>query len=442
MKAHLDYLKYRLDSSFWFVPGLMIIGAIVLSFAMVALDRTLVAASVDVSGWLYSATPDGARQLLTTIASSIITVTSLVFSMTLIALTLASQQLGPRLLENFMRNKPNQLVLGFFVATFVYSLLVLRTVSDIDGAGFVPSCATVLAIVMSIFSFAILIFFIHHVAESIQADSVIANVSDNLDRLIAVSFDRKDAGLERDEPNEETAWPEDFDERAIAVCGTESGYIQTLDIESLKKLAIDESVVLKLDCRPGHFVVEGHPVAYVYSRGEMSDQLPGQVFTRFVIGPKRTTAQDVEYEIRVIAEIAVRALSPGINDYYTAVTCIDRLTAAIVSIMNHDVGVPDIYDEAGKVVLRTVPPDFGGLLDTAFNDIRQCAHGITAVTIRLLESLAVLAQASKDRNHSTAIERHVEMVGRAAAEFIYEPCDKADAEARLKTARDLLQAET
>ncbi len=438
MKAQFDYLRYKLDSSFWFLPGLMIVAAIAASFAMVSLDRALLDASIDVSGWLYSATPDGARQLLTTVASSIITVTSLVFSMTLIALTLASQQLGPRLLENFMRNRVNQFVLGFFVATFVYALLVLRTVSDIDEAHFVPSCATVAAIGMSIVSFGILIFFIHHVAQSIQADAVVANVAGNLDRLIADNLAKpgKDAP-----PADDATWPEDFETKGASICAAGSGYIQTLDIDALADLAVERDVVLRLDCRPGHFVVAGCPVAHVFPGDALSDELQKEIFAKFVIGPKRTPAQDLEYEIRVIAEIAVRALSPGINDYYTATTCVDRLTAALVSIMRCTFPPQDIGDGKGRIVLRTTPLDFRGLMDTAFNDIRQSAAGNTAVTVRLLEALKVMAQAIRRDDQRKAVENHVAMIERSVAEFIFDPSDRSDAETRLESVRQILSRE-
>ena len=434
MKAHLKYLAYKLDTSFWFVPGLMIAVAIAFSFAMVSLDHALQNASIDVSTWLYGATPDGARQLLTTIASSTITVTSLVFSMTLVALTLASQQLGPRLLENFIRNRANQLVIGFFVATFVYSLLVLRAVSDVAGTQFVPICATVVAIGLSIVSSGILIFFIHHVAQSIQADAVVANVSANLDRLIAGHFaETEDCGPAM--PADE-AWPADFDDKATPVHAMESGYVQTLDIHALKNLAADRKTTLRLKYRPGHFIVKGSPIAHYYFPGtDGPDNLSKEITSKFVIGPKRTSAQDVEYEMRVIAEIAIRALSPGINDFYTAITSVDRLTAALASVMGRRFPSADFRDERGKIVLRTVPPDFGGLLDTAFNDIRQSARGNTAVTIRLLESLTVLAKMSVREEHKGVIGKHIDMVGRSAAEFIFDPNDKSDAEERLREAR-------
>jgi uncharacterized membrane protein len=435
MKAHLKYLVYTLNASFWFLPGLMMLAAIVLSFAMLWLDHALQDAAIDVSNWLYGASPQGARQLLTTIASSTITVTSLVFSMTLVALTLASQQLGPRLLENFMRNKANQLVIGYFVATFVYSLLVLRAVRDVAGSQFVPLCATATAIGLSIISSGVLIAFIHHVAKSIQADAVVADVSEHLDELIARQFAETD---DRELAKLDGAWPDDFYERATPICASESGYIQTLDIPALKNLAIERNMILRLERRPGHFVVEGSPIAYFLAGTDGSREISKEINRGFVIGPKRTAAQDIEYEIRVIAEIAIRALSPGINDSYTAVTCVDRLTAVLASVMNRRFPPADFGDDRGRIVLRTVPPDFKGMLDAAFNDIRQSAQNNTAVTIRLLESLTVLAKMSMRDEHKDAIAKHMDMVGRAAAQFIFEPEDKSDAEKRLKETRRAL----
>jgi uncharacterized membrane protein len=435
MRAQLIYLKYKLSSSYWFVPGLMILGAIALAFGIVRLDHALLDASIDVSGWLYSGTPAGARQLLATIASAIITATSLVFSMTLIALTLASQQLGPRLLENFKRDRVNQSVLGFFVATFVYSLLVLLAVSDVDKAKFVPVCATVGAIAMSIVSFGFLIFFIHHVAGSIQADDVVANVSNSLERLIEANLVDAPEGADAPKPTSPGGWPEDFEDNAVPVRAVESGYIETLDFAALESLSVEQKVVMRVDCRPGHFVVRGFPIAYVYPTANFSDELRRDIDRNIVFGPKRTPAQDVEYEIRVIAEIAVRALSPSLNDYYTAVNCVDRLTAALVSILHRDFPPADRCDAEGKVVLRTVPPDFEGMLGTAFHDIRQSAHGNTAVTTRLLEALSVLALASRHEDQRQAVERQAEMIGRAAAEFIFDSNDRSDVDRRLDAVR-------
>lgn len=297
-----------------------------------------------------------------------------------------------------------------------------------------------MAIAMSIASFAILIFFIHHVAESIQADAVIASVSENLDKLIRSSFGARDDDGAANDADVTDGWRADFDDRAVPVCGDTSGYIQTLDLDALRSLAIEWKFRIRLDCRPGHFVVAGYPLAFVAADGELPDDLHKRILATFVFGPKRTPAQDVEYEIRVLAEIAMRALSPGVNDHYTAITCVDRLTAALAPILRRRIPNGDIPDDDGRIVLRTLPPDFRGMLDAAFNDIRQSAVKNTAVTIRLLESLSVLARQCTCDDRCEDIGRHVEMVARAAEEFIFEPNDRTDVEARLETARGNLLA--
>jgi uncharacterized membrane protein len=445
MMAQLAYWKYKLDSSFWFIPGLMTLVGIAFSFAMVALDRSLESRSIDVTPWLYGASPDGARQLLTTIASSVITATSLVFSMMLVALTLASQQLGPRLLESFMRDRLNQLVLGSFVATFVYALLVLRAVREGGPEEFVPYCATSMAIALSIMTFGILIFFIHHVGASIQSDAVVARVGLDLETLIDKTLkpgarDKGDQTARDAARDRGYAFPEDFDATAAGVCVAASGYLQTADFDSLKRLAAKRGLRIRLDCRPGHFLVAAVPVAFVHPAGRVDDAVRDEIRRALVTGPKRTPAQDMEYEIRVMAEIAIRALSPGINDYYTAVRCVDGLTASLASILAREFPDPALRDDDGNVVLLTMPCEFEGLVRAAFDDIRQSAQGNTAVTIRLVDAIDTLSSLCGEDGHRHALERQLDMLVRSAEELIFEPNDRADVVRRAAAARKSLAA--
>jgi uncharacterized membrane protein len=443
MMAQLAYWKYKIDSSFWFIPGLMTIAGIALSFVMVAIDRDLESRSIDVTPWLYSASPDGARQLLTTIASSVITATSLVFSMMLIALTLASQQLGPRLLESFMRDRINQFVLGSFVATFVYALLVLRAVREGDSGEFVPYCAASMAIALSIVTFGILIFFIHHVAASVQSDAVVARVGRDLESLVDKTLgpdvrNNGDCDARNARRDSRSVFLDDFDASAVGVCLVQSGYLQTADTSSLKRLASERGLRIRLDCRPGHFLVASVPVAFVGPAGRVDDAVQDEIRRALVTGPKRTPAQDMEYEVRVMAEIAIRALSPGINDYYTAVRCVDGLTASLASIMAREFPDPALCDDSGNVVLLTMPSEFGGLVRAAFDDIRQSAQGNTAVTIRLVDAIGTLSSLCRHDGHRRALERQLKMLVRSAEEFVFEPNDRTDVVQRTAAARKSL----
>ena len=171
-------------TTYWAVPSVMALTALALSVGMIQLDRTLTPKLLGTLSWVYTGGPEGARAVLSTIAGSMITVAGVTFSITIVALTLASQQFGPRLLRSFLRDLGNQIVLGTFVSTFVYCLLVLRTVRGNDDAQFVPHLAVTLGVVLAMLSLGVLIFFIHHVSTSIQASQIIASVAADLEASI------------------------------------------------------------------------------------------------------------------------------------------------------------------------------------------------------------------------------------------------------------------
>ena len=181
MRIKIMNFWYRLQASFWFVPALMTAAAIFLSFIIPEIDKDFLYRESTQHWWIYSGGPDGARTVLSVIAGSMISVVGVVFSITIVVLSLASSQFGPRLIRNFMNVRANQMVLGTFVATFTYGILVLRTVNASVEARFVPGLTVTIAIVMSLFGLGVLIYFIHNVSESIQAQNIIARVRRDLD---------------------------------------------------------------------------------------------------------------------------------------------------------------------------------------------------------------------------------------------------------------------
>ena len=226
MHAHLRYLWYRLTSTLWVAPALMISSAVLLAFGMLYLDTVAPQPWFEQLRWLLRIGPEGARQVLATIAGSMITVASLVFSMTLITLQLASSQLGPRLITRFVRDTVNQIVLGTFVATFVYAILVLQTVSESGPEPFVPRLSLMVALVLALISLLWLIYFIHHVASSIQADTVIADLGEQLSGAIERRFPEID--LPGGRPLE-APFLDRLAEAPGVVAAPASGYVQAID---------------------------------------------------------------------------------------------------------------------------------------------------------------------------------------------------------------------
>ena len=254
----LGKLWDSLHSSYWFVPTLMAGLAIALAFAMLTLDQSGKSGPIEKLAWIYAGGPDGARTLLSTIAGSMITVAGTAFSITIVALTLASSQFGPRLLRNFMRDTGNQVVLGTFIATFIYCLLVLRTVRGDDYNVFVPQISVTVGIVLAMTSIGVLIYFIHHASTSIQAWHVIGEVGSDLDKAIDRLFPQK---IGYGGAGDKRRWVEEipvgFDREASPILATSSGYLQAIDDDKLMKIAKSKQLLVRIKHRPGKFVVKG-----------------------------------------------------------------------------------------------------------------------------------------------------------------------------------------
>ena len=427
MKA--TFLKYfdRLRSSFWFLPSLMALGALGFAFFTVWLDETVTSEWLLSIDWIYGGGAEGASAVLQTIAGSMITTAGVVFSLTLVALSLASQQFGPRMLRNFMRDTTNQLVLGTFVATFLYCLLVLRNVRRVEDALFVPHLSVTFGVALALASLWVLIYFIHHVSVSIQADEIVARVGKELREAIARFFpdERGDNDGQALPSVEHPELPESFERDSLGVVAAEDGYMHLIDDNALQELAEKTDTVIRVEHRPGQYVVAGTILARVWPADRIEDAVSDRVNSAFVFGNQRTPGRDIEFSVQQLVEVAVRASSPGINDPFTAIACIDRLGSALYCAA-HRV-MPSAYrlDEHHRLRVVLQPITFAGMVDAAFNQIRQNAASSAAVTIRLLEVLAVVAAGTRRERDRAVLRRHADMVARGARAGISEENDLA-----------------
>ena len=444
MKALL--LKYwdRIRSSLWFVPAVMACLAVALATAVVELDKVVGEDWLRRVDWIYSGGAEGASLLLGTVAGSMVAIAGTVFSMTLVALSLASSQLGPRLLRNFMRDTVNQVVLGTFVATFVYCLLVLRTVRRADEVAFVPHLAVSVALLLAMVSIGVLIYFIHHVSVSIQADEVIARVGKELDEGIDRLFPDHigQSGAEFSAAPNEDELPAAFARAARPVGAQEDGYLQLIDADPLMALASQEDLLLRLERRPGHYVIKGQALVMVWPGDRLSEEVAEQVNAAFVLGNQRTAVQDIEFLFNQLVEIAVRALSPGINDPFTAVACVDRLGSALCRLARRDRPPALRYDEDQRLRLVARGASFAGIVDTAFNQIRQSARANPALAIRMLDVIAQIARHVRRAPDATCLQRHADMIVRGAREAVPEADDRLAVEAAFTLATQALAEAT
>lgn len=419
MKARIQKFLYGLSEAFWLVPGLMTLGGIVLALGLVMLDRRGIPAQHDLldSPWLYSGGGTGARTLLGAIASSSIGVAGTVFSITIAALSLAAGQMGPRLLRNFTKDRGNQFTLGAFLATFAYSLMVLRTVRGEDQGDFVPHISLTVGIVLALVCVGTLVFFVGHMASRINVDTVIGLVSHDVRQAIeSLAAEEEEAA-----PPEESFWRD-----ASQIRDSRRGYLQQLDSEGLADWAREHGTAIRLLVRPGNYVFPGAPIAVMLPEVEGADEA---VRSATALGSQRASSGDIEYAVRQLVEVAVRALSPGINDPHTALTVLDQLGAALC-------GIAPLYLRTGVVLrddqLALVVPhvDYGGLTDAMFHLIRQNASKSPAVLIRMLEVLTAVASCEQTPQRLGALQRHADLVLGDARREILTPSDFADVQSR------------
>ena len=428
MKTKILIFLESLKSSFWFIPALMICAAMVMAFYMVTLDRDLTINSLRFYGFMYATSPEGARSVLSTIAGSMMTVAGVIFSITIVALNLASSQFGPRLLRNFMQDRGTQFVLGTFVATFIYCLLVLRSVNTAGEDSFVPSFSVNFAVLLAFLNVAVLIFFIHHIATSIQADEVITTVSRELQRGLGRIFNQQQKEQAGDiiGPIAELQKENVAHYFTQAIAARENGYVQAIDFDELLLAASDNDLLIRVIVKAGQFVVAGSTLAIVSSEEEAGDTCMLRLAEPFIIGEQRTSQQDAEYSIHQLVEVAIRALSPGINDPYTAIDCIDKLASALCFLTTRELPGENCFDGEGKLRLIIKPFTFAGMMNASFDQIRQYGSTSVAVTIRLLEMLTLIAAQTTRTEQRQAVQRQGEMILRTSRKALPEQNDKED----------------
>jgi uncharacterized membrane protein len=394
--TRLSSLWGRLHTSFWFLPAAMSGVAVALSIVLVQFDVWLGVGVVPKFNLLYTFGPEGARAILSVIASSMITVASLIFSITMLTLQLASSQFGPRVLRNFMRDRSNQIVLGTFIATFLYCLLVLRTVRGTEESSFVPHLSVAFGALLAIASVAVLIYFIHHIATSIRIETLLANLAAEtrsaVDRLYPERMSQ-DPSRNKDETVEHLM-PGDFERGARHVHADSSGYVQRIGVDALMQIATEHHLVVRIEARPGRFVSKGDAMLSAYPRDRVSDEIANDLGGALVIGLDRTPEQDLEFSIRRIVELAQRSLSSGINDPTTALYCIDRLGEVFGRLADREIPSPMRFDEKRQLRIVTEINSLGDLACHAFAAIAR--YGITDVDViaRLLSSMDILSRSS------------------------------------------------
>jgi len=390
-----DWRDEALRTNLWLIPAIESLAAVALFAATVSLDEAAYHGALRLPSWVISGSPDAARQILSSLAGAIITVVGVVFSIVIVTLTLASQQFGPRMLRTFIRDRGAQVTLGTFVATFFYAMLALISI----GSTFVPHLSVTVALALTATDLGVLIYFIHHIATAIQLPAVIASIAHDLARAIdaeAVPASAGDSSLGAGTSLNGTASVNGpsaeillarLDRSGRVVAAPASGYLQFVRHATLVRIAAEHDAVIRLHYRPGHFITQGHPMAAVWPP-EAATVVGRRLETVHITGPLRTLSQDIAFGIDQLVEIAIRALSPAVNDTFTALTCIDWLGDSLCKIAVDWHPQPVHRDRLGTIRLITVPVSYERLVQRSFEKVRQAAGGMPAVLIRQLDALA------------------------------------------------------
>lgn len=359
--------------------------------------------------WGYSGGAEGARALLGAVASSSIGVASTIFSITIAALSLASGQMGPRLLRNFVRDSRNQLALGIFVGTFAYALVVLRTVRTEQEGAFVPHAAVTGGIALALVCVAILVWFVHHIATSINVERVVDAVHDDLIKAVqSGTLESADFARVSFEPGS-----------PVVVAG--SNYLQALDLSGLSDWAAKTQTKVRLTVRPGDYVPAGLPIAETLPNRDEAVEVLTRACT---FGSQPAAVQDLEYSVRQLTEIAVRALSAGINDPFTAGSVLERFGDALCRMAPRFLPTGAVQRD-GEIVLLHPVTDYGGLCDAMFRAIRQNGSSSAFVLIRLLDVLLKIAQVERTTTRLEQLARHADLA-LAAGQHLSDDAARSD----------------
>jgi len=436
----IKQLYSNLRSSFWFAPSVIVAYSIALAVILVEADSAV--SDQWLAQWprLFGAGPAGARDMLSTIAGSMMTIMGVTFSMTLVALTLASSQYTSRILRNFMRSHVTQYTLGVFAGIFSYCLIVLRTIRGSGEVEFVPGLAVFFAFVLALGSVGVLIVFIHHIASSIQASSIIASVAKESIAVIDRLFPEK-IGQGPDENEDKDQVLLSLEKKTWrTVPAKVSGYIQNVNSDALLRLARDRKTILRMEHGIGDYIVEETGLASLALEDPLDQETIAALNSYYNISSYRTVEQDPAFGVRQIVDIALKALSPGINDTSTAVMCIDYLAAILARLASRQLPSSHRYEE-GELRVITIVQTFKSLLDDSFDQIRRSAEGNVAVMERMLSAIENIASLTTNPYRRRALCEQIQRIDELADRTIESAHDRARIEKRLMHVRERFESE-
>lgn len=428
----------KLLTTIWFVPALISTGLLIFAIGLFIIDQQF-----DAHNWSWTSTLQigtvGIRQVLSVTTSAIISLTGVVFSISVVALTLAANQFGSKILYNFLRDEKNKVVLGLLIGSFLYGLALLSVIdTHTDSSQQIPIISVIGSLLITILAVIGMIYFIHNISTTIQADQIISLIGQELNQAIEETL------LDLDDRHTIQSAKQKWDIATHAmpvetIYAATSGYVEFIDLDKLNKIAEKESQHIELLLRPGEFIIESAPIIRIYDNEGIGENYTNLVRLCVSLGRKRTPFSDIEYAIMQLLQIAVRALSPGMNDSLTAISCIDWLSSSLGRMANKRFPYHYLEDQNG--IIRIKKPEFGfaDAVDTMFHPLRQNASGNEMVMIHLLETISRILQVSKNTQYSQALFHHAELILEASKESFQNTSDKNEITKRFEKCQKVFE---
>lgn len=425
---HFRLLQYKenIYASFWVLPLLMSLAMLALCTGLLVLEE-----AYGINSFAKTLAPfvnvDGAKVTLTIIASSVISITSVTFSITVLTLSLSSNQLGPRILPNFMRRKPTQIVLGFFVGTFIYAMNIIHYLTEHTHEHAPPYLAILLGDVFGMACFFMLIYFIHYVCHGIQLDNVLEGLS--RDTLSCFKRQCRNTGNPERSCHEPAAEPkmESYaklsTKQAHVIHWRRAGYVQTIDYNELYRLAIRSNCCIELHTSIGQFIFEGLELAVVYSDGAPEEKLVRQIREVIQVGGRRSTTQDLLFAFEELSEITLRLIANGASNPYTASHCIDRIFQGFAALSSGHLHPDVVTDTVGEIRLIKKTPSYSDIVRTGLSRIRQAAAEDLIASTCILENIVKVLALSDKPVLNTLLKQEASQLVRAVKKIHDDPAD-------------------
>lgn len=424
----------RLRSSLWFRPAGWVIVFGALAFILTAIDRQTGGVYVEAGlPWYFRGGPEGARTILSIIGGGVLTVTSLTFSIIMVAVVQTANAYSPRILSGYLAEPAHQHVLGLLVGTFLYSLLVLWEVRSIEDGVHVPSLSITGAIVLSLVSVGAFIYFIHYVSHSISVSNIVSLIMDETEKTLERLFP-ENAG-EAWQKAEAPALPSG---EATTLEAMSSGYVAYIDGDALISAATEAGAVVVLRRTIGEYVFHGVPLATMWHVQGEEAPFVDKVRDAFQLGKERELRQDFLFGVRQLTDIALRALSPGINDPSTAEQCIDALVNLLSKFTRHTPVSPYRCDDEGTLRLIAHHVTLERVLEMSFSKIRNYLGSDVSTTVRLISACGELGYATQEQHDGEALWSEVVMITHKAERNVSEESDRTAINEALWRAAEIL----